>query len=135
MLDPTTISEGETGSLLCLTNIIDCCKSNGTGESMDLGQWYFPSGADVPNSDVNNHYTTRGPSLVRLNRQFTATTQSGLYLCEIPVTNGTENIYIGLYLSEQGESHLYPGTGNLMLGNRWIREMSLLYGREESVLE
>ncbi len=45
---------------------------------------------------------TRGDSVVRLNRASTAVTTSGLYRCEVPVANGTESVYIGLYPVGQG---------------------------------
>ena len=102
MIDPTSIGVGETASLLCVTNTMDCCSSIDTG-SMDVGLWSFPSGTDLPTGDFNHRCMSRGPSVVRLNRQSTATTPSGLYLCEVPVTNGNENIYIGLYPPGEGE--------------------------------
>ena len=70
---------------------------------MDVGQWSFPSGTVLPTGDFNQHYMSRGPSVVRLNRQSNSTTPSGLYLCEVPVTNGNENVYIGLYPPGEGE--------------------------------
>ena len=70
---------------------------------MDVGQWSLPSGAVLPTGNFNQHYMSRGPSVVQLNRQSTATTPSGLYLCVVPVTNGNENIYIGLYPPGEGE--------------------------------
>ena len=102
VLDPATISIG-TNSLLCITTTEACCQTTHTGTGMGAGQWYFPDGTEVPFSSLNPYYMTRGASVVRLNRAFSATTPSGLYRCEVPVTDGTESVYIGLYPVGQGQ--------------------------------
>ncbi len=99
VLDPAMISTG-SNSLLCVTTTEACCQGTGMG----AGQWYFPDEIEVPDGSLNLHYITRGASVVRLNRASpeTTTTPSGLYRCEVPVTNGTENVYIGLYPVGEG---------------------------------
>ena len=102
ILDPAMISTG-TNSLLCITTTEACCQSTHTGTGTGAGQWYFPDGTEVPFGSLNPHYITRGASVVRLNRASFATTPSGLYRCEVPVTDGTESVYIGLYPVGQGQ--------------------------------
>ncbi len=91
-----------TNSLLCFTTIEACCQIIHTGTDMGGGQWYFPDGTEVPVSSLNPHYVGRGPSVVRLRRNILATTPSGLYRCEVPVANGTQSVFIGLYPVGEG---------------------------------
>ncbi len=101
ILDPSTISI-DTSSLFCITTTVACCQSTHTGTGMGAGQLYFPNGTEVLVGPSNPLYMTRGASIVRLNRASSATTPSGLYRCEVPVTDSTESVYIGLYTVGQG---------------------------------
>ena len=101
VLDPANISTGTT-SLLCIITTEACCQSTHTGTGVEAGEWYFPVGTEVLDGSLNPHYMTRGASVVRLNRASSATTPSGLYHCEVPVTDDTESVYIGLYPVGQG---------------------------------
>ncbi len=96
VLNPATIGTGTVNSLLCVTTIEACCQSN------NAGQWYLPDGVVISESTFSPQYMTRGDSVVRLNRDSRAVTPSGLYRCEVPVANGTESVYIGLYPVGQG---------------------------------
>ena len=95
------ISTG-TNSLLCITTTEACCQSTHTGTGTRAGQWYFPDETEVPFDSLSPYYVTRGASIVRLNRASFVTTPSGLYRCEVPVTDDTDSVYIGLYPVEQG---------------------------------
>ncbi len=101
VLDPVVIKTG-TNSLLCITTIEACCQGTHTGTGTVAGQWYFPDGTRVPEGALNPHYLTRGASVVKLNRGSSAATTSGLYRCEVPVADGTESVYIGLYPVGEG---------------------------------
>ncbi len=96
VLDPATIGTGTVDSLLCVTTIEGCCQSN------NAGQWYYPDGVVISESTFSPQFITRGDSVVRLNRASAAVTPSGLYRCEVPVSVGTESVYIGLYPVGQG---------------------------------
>ncbi len=100
-MDPSAISTG-TNSLLCITTTEACCQSTHTGTDMGAGQWYFSDGKKVPFGSLSPLYITLGASVVRLNRASFAITPSGLYRCEVPVIDGTESVYIGLYPVGQG---------------------------------
>ena len=101
------IGEGNK-ALLCLTNNISCCENTST-----VG-WYGPG--EMPTSivaEMNNTtglYTSRGPSVIRLNKINGATDSSGVFNCRIPDADGNDQtIYIGVYLNEGG------GAGCLIL--------------------
>ena len=95
------ISTG-TNSLLCITTTEACCQSTHTGTGTRAGQWYFPDETEVPIGSLNPYYVTRGASIVRLNRASFSPITSGLYRCEVPVTDDTDSVYIGLYPVGQG---------------------------------
>ena len=103
VLDPSTITISiDSNSLLCVTNTMACCQGN-------QGQWYFPDGTEITTSVFESHYISRGPSVVRLNRGFLAsTTTAGVYRCTVPTSNETESsVYIGLYPPGQGGDWLW----------------------------
>ena len=86
------------GALLCYTNNVECCESSRKGE------WYFPNGTTVGTSvDGGDFYRNRGPSVVRLNRRNNAMMPTGVFCCEIPDANGTDqSIYVGVYPHREG---------------------------------
>ena len=93
------IGEGDN-SLLCLTNKSSCCSETSEGE------WYGPDNMKILDSIDNNtdFYTTRGPSLVRLNK-INDVHISGVFHCKIPDAQGTnQTIYIGIYSIGSGNT-------------------------------
>ena len=91
------IAENDS-ALLCYTNSDGCCESSRKGE------WYFPSGTTVGvMNDGGDLYRNRGPSVVRLNRRNNAMMPTGVFRCEIPDVNGTnQSIYVGIYPHGEG---------------------------------
>ena len=110
------IGEG-VGGLLCVTDLIACCRGGDTPAGMGaLGHWFFPNGTALPNMIIGfvegaviiwEFYRNRGPSVVRMNRRGSGV--DGIYHCEIPVSVApsvvNQNIYIGVYTASAGESY------------------------------
>ena len=98
------ISEIGTGStaLHCTTTLLLCCFS-GNG-----GGWFLPNGNVITNGVSLPYYRTRtqNPGALLLNRNPVATT-TGIFRCDIPVTDGfpgdTQSLYVGVYTSTTGE--------------------------------
>ena len=88
------IGECDT-ALLCRTNSTDCC--NMTNTSTASGNWFFPNGTRVPNTDKQwDFYRSRGQMVVQLHRRRGGV--EGIYHCKIPDSmNVTQTIYIGMY--------------------------------------
>ena len=82
----TDIGEGDCGALLCYTDLTECCADSDTPVGVGaLGQWVYPNGSVVgTESDGQDFYINRGPSVVRLNRRRNATSTTGLFCCEVP---------------------------------------------------
>ena len=98
------IGEGDDTALLCMTNLIACCRAPYTGENgTGIGNWYFPNGTEVPSSGtLEDFHRTRNQSVVLLNRRRGG--EEGIYRCEIPDSmNVAQTIYIGLYTAGTGE--------------------------------
>ena len=102
------IGEEDNTALLCMTNLIACCRpAQANGSS--LGNWYFPNGTRVASEFVNetiwDFYRDRGLMVVRMKRRRGG--EEGIYRCEIPDSmNVTQTIYIGVYTrasSDTGE--------------------------------
>ena len=94
------IGEGND-ALLCVTDLIACCRPPYTGEmGPDIGNWFFPNETRVPNGDDNitsallwDFYRTSSHSMILLNRRRGGV--NGIYRCEIPDALGvTQTIYI-----------------------------------------
>ena len=92
------------GALLCMTNLVACCRSPYGPIS---GNWYFPNTTRVP-SDMNNRnltwdiYRTRGEMVVYMHRRIGGV--NGIYYCGIHDSmNVTQNVYIGVYTAGSGE--------------------------------
>ena len=82
----TDIGEGDCGSLLCFTDLIECCHER------LLGEWIYPDGSDVETrSGSQEFYIDRGPSVVRLNRRSNAssTIATGQFCCVVPDATST----------------------------------------------
>jgi len=95
-----TITEIGTGStaLHCTTTLPWCCYS------AHGGGWFLPNGNVLPNNPSLLYYRTRArnPGAQLLNRNPEGTT-TGIFRCDIPVTDGTESLYVGVYTSTTGE--------------------------------
>ena len=75
---------------------ITCCSTEET-RGAPLGNWYLPSGTEVPPDSTGwNFSTTWGPGVVRLHHRTGGV--SGIYHCVIPDQSGVnQTIYVGLY--------------------------------------
>ena len=80
----TDIGEGDSGAVLCKTNLYNCCKSNQTNNSGALGGWFYPNSSPVPTGQSNDLYRNRDRSVVRLNRRGNILSPTGKFCCEIP---------------------------------------------------
>ena len=89
----------------CRADLSTCCTSQ---QGNHRGQWYFPDGQPVTQSNVTDFYMRESDRLVDLRRRNSATSPTGIYRCEIPtvaVHNDTDtsvraSVYVGLYTSE-----------------------------------
>ena len=101
------------GNLVCRTDNTSCCRNvdnpAGTG---GFGDWFYPGGdvvlfkSDGPLPSGQIYRLRRGPQVVRLRRDGTASTTSsnGIYRCEVADQNGvTQTRYVGLYTDGAGE--------------------------------
>jgi len=92
----TEIGTGWT-ALRCTTTLPRCCYSN------QGGGWFLPNGDEVMRDQTLPYYRTRANGALLLNRYPVATT-TGIFRCDVPVTGGTESLYMGIYNST-GESY------------------------------
>ena len=79
----TDIGEGDN-ALICLSDSTQCCRgADNPNGGTPLGNWYFPDGSVVRNSDMGGDiYIARDTSEVRLNRRNNAQSPGGVYRCE-----------------------------------------------------
>ena len=93
-------------SLLCLTDLSACCKSDYTDGRGHLGHWFFPNETMVPNMVLNmgdqwNFFRTRGEMMVLMHRRRGGV--SGIYHCDIPdQTENPRKLYVGVYTANTG---------------------------------
>ena len=74
------------GALLCFTDLNECCSSD---TAQVAGNWFFPNGSIVGNQTTSsNIYIKRGPSVVGLYWNDSATFPTGMYRCEILDASG-----------------------------------------------
>ena len=88
----TLIGEEADKALLCATDLYQFYHE--TNNTLDnIGQWYFPNGSII---ETNGHiFVSRGLDVVRLHRRNNVTMPTGMFVCEIPDANGTnQSIYI-----------------------------------------
>ena len=84
-VDIDDIGEGDDGALLCVTDLMQCCRGSETGGRGGLGEWLYPDGTNVLlERDSDNFYRNREHNTVRLNRRNNAISPTGLYCCEVP---------------------------------------------------
>ena len=95
-----TITEIGTGSaaLNCTTTLPGCCYS------FQGGGWFLPNGVEVMRDGSLHYYRTRAqnPGALLLNRNPEGTT-TGIFHCVMPVTGGTQSLYVGIYTNTTGE--------------------------------
>ena len=87
----TDIETGDNG-LICTTTFRPCCKDGKHGE------WYYPNGSMVPNKAAGEDFSRSRSEVgeVRLNRRNNAISPTGIFHCELPVSdNVTEMLYVG----------------------------------------
>jgi hypothetical protein len=87
-------------ALFCFTIKSNCCNRPSV-----IGEWYFPNGSAVGiNRDDTAMYRNQGPNVVRLNQKSTSLSLAGIFHCEIPLENGTnQSLYAGIYPSNRGK--------------------------------
>ena len=84
----TEIGEGDSKALLCFTDLTGCCHDNDTSEdvgTLAIGYWLFPNGSAVREGEGGeDFYTSRGSSVVLLNRRNNASSPEGQFCCVVP---------------------------------------------------
>ena len=93
------ITDIETGAngLICTTTFRPCCKDGQQGE------WYYPDGTMVPNKAADEDFfrSRSKDGKVRLNRRNSAISPTGIFHCELPVSdNVTQTLYVGVYATK-----------------------------------
>ena len=90
-IDIDDIGEGDDEGLFCVTDLTHCCRVGiDTRDDTVLGQWFYPNGTDVPVAGEGyDVYSSRGPSIVRINRRNNIRSPTGLYCCEVPDATNT----------------------------------------------
>ena len=94
-IDIDEIGEGDEAALLCVTDLVQCCRGDNTpGSGGALGKWFYPNGGSVQvEGSRDNIYRNRGPSVVRLHRRNNIRSPAGLYCCEVPdATNNSQKV-------------------------------------------
>ena len=98
----TDIGEGDN-ALICLSDSTQCCRGadNPCGDNTPLGNWYFPDGSVIRNSEIGGGiYMDRGASVVRLNRRNNVQSPGGVYRCEVVDARGnTQTILVDLHVT------------------------------------
>ena len=90
------IGEGDDGALLCITDLLQCCRTSdipGTEPGGALEEWYYPNGTNIPiEGDSYDFYHNRGRSVVRLNHRNSTSARptTGLYCCVVPDATTTQ---------------------------------------------
>ena len=97
-VDFSLVGSNSEGSVKCRTDLSTCCRE---GDGTHRGDWYFPSGEDVPNdSDNFDIYESSKKRNVQVRRQNSAAT-AGIYRCDIETHavngNSSESLFVGLY--------------------------------------
>ena len=107
--DPTNTNGLHDQSLLCVTDLEDCCDEPHTVR----GHWYYPDGRmvrfDVPYHWIVTFRGNRGPNefingqhfygSIRLFRQWSGPRERGHFRCELPSAadpNATQTLYVNI---------------------------------------
>ena len=108
----TTVTGGDN-NLICNTDLDTCC----TGDQADRGNWYFPNGSELSFwSRVSKGFSVQRVVLFYRGSDGA----SGIYHCDIETVavnndNGTERIYVGLYINGGEESVYSVNLSNLQI--------------------
>ena len=99
MQRPTNTNGFHDKTLVCVTDLVDCC------ESQELGDWYYPDGNPIELDDnldakfQSNRGQNNGQQIygsVRLWRRYTPP-ERGLFSCELPdANNDTQILYVNI---------------------------------------
>ena len=93
------IGEGDDGALICVTDLIWCCRNADTPGMGGAGEWFYPNGSAVPiEGSGYDFYRSRGTGIVRLNHRNNAMSTIGQFCCVVPdatFTNSNTCINIG----------------------------------------
>ena len=105
-VDISQVGSSGNNSVQCHTDLNTCCSG---AQGPHRGDWYFPSGGRLPNSDGGDIYEVCTAQRVDL-RLTTATRPSGIYSCDIETVAAhnfgmRETVYFGLYTSDRGKTH------------------------------
>ena len=94
-MDISVVGISASDSVQCRTNLSSCCS---TIEGSHRGQWYFPNGTTLENSNQLAIYQHSLFLSVELHRN-SGTRPTGIYRCEIQIyhNGGRETVYVGLY--------------------------------------
>ena len=93
-VDISVVGISANDSVQCRTDLSSCCS---TIEDSNHGQWYFPNGTTLENSNQLAIYQHSLFLSVELHRN-SGTRPTGIYRCEIQTYNGgRETVYVGLY--------------------------------------
>ena len=107
--DPPTNSNDGAQTLMCITDLVECC------EIQELGNWYYPNGTRVPSStgayefatflanrgqnEVINGQQLHAYGSVRLFRRWSRPPERGSFRCELPNAadpNTTQTLYVNI---------------------------------------
>ena len=80
------IGEGDGAALLCVTDLVQCCRGDNTpGVGGPLGNWFYPNRSLIRlNGSNDDFYRSRGLGSVRLNRRNNAMSPIGQFCCVVP---------------------------------------------------
>ena len=80
------IGEGDDGALVCVTDLIRCCRDDDTPSEVGaLGDWFYPNGSAVPvHGSGYDFYRNRGTGIVRLYRRNNTISITGQFCCVVP---------------------------------------------------
>ena len=93
------IGEGDDGALVCVTDLIQCCRNANTLGKGGAGEWFYPNRSAVPISGKGyDFYRDRRTGIVRLHRRNNTISITGQFCCVVPdatFTNSSTCINIG----------------------------------------
>ena len=94
-VDISVVGISASDSVQCHTDLSSCCS---TIEGSHRGQWYFPNGTTLENSNQLATYQHSLFQRVELHHN-SGTRPTGIYRCEIQTydNGGRETVYVGLY--------------------------------------
>ena len=108
-LSPVGKAGNGSDSVQCHTDLSTCCSGNATsGQGVDRGDWYFPSGDRLGfSAGSGDIFESRVAQRVDLRRKNNADMPSGIYRCDVETvavhsddntdTTTRETVYAGIY--------------------------------------